>query len=186
MINKYKNNDGERMKDKNRSKTVSLKEDTAVITYPISLFIMVLAAALVFTMIYLSVGHFSMEWNRQQMQKTVDSIIYQVETLVTYAETGSVQILDVSIPTDVISVVFGGLSSQTSDHKNDTIIRDDDTTHMISYTMKNGQQYHSYAKTSFMGINDSTCAVLPSGTHTIILSLEKNEDETYVKILLSE
>ncbi|MDG6229590.1 MAG: hypothetical protein QCH96_06460 [Candidatus Thermoplasmatota archaeon] len=173
------------MKDESKTKTVFLKEDTAVLSYPVSLFIIVLSAALVFTMIYLSVGHFSMEWNRQQMQKTVDSIIYQVETLIAYADAGSVQTLDVSIPTDVISVVFGGRFIQTSDHENGTIIRDNHTTHMISYKMKNGQQYHSFAKTSFMGINDSTCAVLTAGTHTIILSLEKIEGETYVKIILS-
>lgn len=173
------------MKDTVHTATTSIRSESAMITYPISLIVTVTVMTVLLILIMYGAVHLSDDMNIQQVEKTIEAIIYQAETLTAYSDKGTIQTIQISLPDEVICLCFGARPEHIY-NDNITVQRNKNITNLIYYQMKNGIQKTTYSKVAFMGDTKEKGAILPPGDYDIKLSIEQEGDETYVKIILPQ
>jgi hypothetical protein len=171
------------MKGKSEDNVLSHRSEMAMITYPIYIMVVITVMILILILISYGVSYLSHDMNIQQVERTIESIVYQAETLTVYADKGTVQTMAISLPSDLNCLCFGG-RPEHSDDINGTVQWNTNLTNMVYYKMNNGEEKAMYSKISFKGKTTQMGAILPPGEYVIQLSIEQQDDETYVKIIL--
>ncbi|MFH1013502.1 MAG: hypothetical protein V1769_03215 [Thermoplasmatota archaeon] len=159
------------------------RKDDAVVSFPIYLLIAIIVSLMVCTILFFGTAQLTSDWNIQQVHRTIDEITNQAETLVAYADYGTIKTIHVSLPLSVSYVVFGG-KPQKMDQLNTSISHDKNMTNVIYFLMENGQDHLEYSTIRYYGPTDDTYAMLPSGSYDITMSVVMLGGEPSVKIML--
>jgi len=156
-----------------------IKNEDAVLSHPIGLFVILIVASLSIILIFYSIQTLTNDSALRQVEYELSSILTQASTMYEYANEGSLITLHVEFPRSLRFLIFGGLP-RNGTREPTTLILDENSSNNYYYVMDDGTMKVFHTNARFSGKNLTQIALFHAGTYNLTLELRSYEGKTYV------
>jgi len=158
-----------------------MRDEYAVLSFPLSLLIIVIVTACVISLFFVCLTHLWDDSQRSQVSNELHRLVSEAQLMFEYADDASQTTLEVSFPPSLDYLVLGGLPSTARDIKINRSL-DERESNNYYFRMRNGETSVFHSSVRFSGNTTDTIAVLFPGTYTLRLELKIFKGRSYVTV----